>query len=197
MRIQNEEPPSLTDVGIDAEIDAAVQRALRRRPEDRWETVDAFADALEDASPQANSVGGPADAPDAPVDPQTDAPEQASSDTTHAPGPASTLVTAILVALVATNVAWFVWYLTPEPSSPVPSAVQVRSDPSGATVYRKGNTEPLGTTPLELKPTGDTAVPLHLRLSKSGFADTQITYEIADSPRLSVELTPADEPSSR
>lgn len=197
MRIQNEEPPSLTDVGIDEEIDAAVQRALRRRPEDRWETVDAFADALEDASPQATSVGVPADAPDVPVDPPTDLPAQTSSDTNQTPGPASTLVTAILVALVATNVAWFVWYLNPDPGSPVPSAVQVRTDPSGATVYRKGSSEPLGTTPLELKPSGDTAVPLHLRLSKSGFADAQITYEIADSPRVSVELTPESETSSR
>jgi hypothetical protein len=101
------------------------------------------------------------------------------------------------VALVATNVAWFVWYLGPEAGAAAPSTVQVRSDPSGATVYRRGSSEALGTTPLELKPSGDAAVPLHLRLSKSGFADTQITYEIADSPRLSVELTPADEPSSR
>ena len=192
MRIQNEEPPKLSEFGIDAEIDDAVQRALNRRPERRWESAADFADAL-DRAVSGTSASAPTseDAPP-PAQPPGDAPDsiEPSSAEDTKPGPASTLVTVAILAFVITNIAWFVWYLTPSTTPPSPSTVQVRSEPTGATVYRRGRSEPLGTTPLQLKPSNDRAIPLHLKLTKPGFADSRITFEIADGPRFSVELTP-------
>lgn len=134
LRIKTEDPPSLTEMGVEAEIADVVDRALDHDPEDRFETITDFATAFREAvdgpdqisgSPDAGGEvgvdvepddGRPAAEPDSSSQPDDLEParETAAGSTGRAdpgepsgPRPSGYLLTAALVALVLTNVGWF------------------------------------------------------------------------------------------
>ena len=211
-RLQKEAARPLTDFGIEPEISDAVARALAPDPADRWETPGEFADALgrahDDLSvTDTSDLDGEADdpSPDRPSDRFGDrdlgdvepAPPAEEDEELEPGGPASMLVTLTILALFASNIGWFFYYMDARggaqrsaqtaPPGPVES-VELRSTPPDAAVFIEGGKK-LGQTPLRLPEKLVAQSPLDLVIKKAGFEDHPITLRRHQATRsVGVEL---------
>ena len=219
VRLQKDDARPLSDFGIEEEISEVVSRAMARAPRDRWDSAGAFADALRrahgglaDAAPpggaESDDAGPPASTSSGEFS-DLDAPSEVSEPTDRPSlepgGPSSVLMTLIVAVLLASNVGWFFYYMdrrgepadaapssAPAPSPTDEATVQLRSNPSGATVFSKDREKPLGKTPLSLPPKLQQSTPLELQVKKAGFRDYGLTLERRpDGRTLTVELREA------
>lgn len=122
LRLRNEEPRPLSELGVDEEISDVVARALDKDPEARFESVEALADAFAQAVGIQEEADTPLSAPASPPSPaRTDDEAQAPREkpprrsfdepTERQPGPSDRLMTLVIVLLVLTNLAWL-FYVT-------------------------------------------------------------------------------------
>jgi serine/threonine protein kinase len=199
-RLQQDSARPLADFGIEQKLSDVVSQALARKPDDRFDSAEAFAKALERAHSGLSEVDSPEiseSSPDeepSPADDLSDdhhetAPvptDEASSEDVEPGGPASLLVTLGLVALVASNLGWFMYYMqtTAAPDTPQTEAerlpptesIRIETEPEGATVFDTEQ-QKLGKTPLDLPPERLADAPLELVIKKAGFDDHPVVVE--------------------
>lgn len=120
IELRRESARPLSELGIDDEISQVVERALARKPSHRWPGPAAMAEAFARAAgclpqpsavPPASSKQAPSehDTPDEPhdTDPSTDQlVDPVSPPSARTPGPADHLITAAVLLLLLTNLAW-------------------------------------------------------------------------------------------
>jgi serine/threonine protein kinase len=211
-RLQQDSARPLADFGVEQQLSEVVSRALARKADDRFDSAKAFAEALEHA--QTGFSGGdstevsestpddqPSTAEELPDDNQDTAQvpsNEPSSDDVEPGGPASLLVTLGLVALVASNLGWFMYYMqtkaAPNTSAaeaerlPPTESIRIETEPAGATVF-DSDQQKLGKTPLEIPPKRLADAPLELVIKKAGFNDHPVIVQREGKQRvLGVEL---------
>lgn len=131
----------------------------------------------------------------------TDAPGRRGDTEDARPGPASSLVTLVVLLLLASNIAWFLTYLNGFGAGATTNAGSPNSDrarasaaapgdafelvtvPSEANVFRDGHDQPIGATPLKLRPPSANAKPLNLRVEKEGHGATRLSLHADTSGR--------------
>jgi serine/threonine protein kinase len=199
-RLQQDSARPLADFGIEQQLSDVVSQALARKPDARFDSAGDFAEALERTHGGLSEVDSPEvseSAPDAeppsPDDLSDDSHEpapipndEASNDEVEPGGPASLLVTLGLVALVASNLGWFMYYMQtkgrPDTSDaeaerlPPSESVRIETEPSGATVFN-ADQKKLGKTPFDLPPEGLNDARLELVIKKAGFDDHPVVVE--------------------
>jgi serine/threonine-protein kinase len=117
LRVQNERPRPLAELGIDSKISDVIARALARDPRARFPNASDFATALFSAigktrAPAASIVGGDASGLSKPGDSQeiegapSPSASQAIAYAEREPGPSDRLLSTALVLLVLSNLAW-------------------------------------------------------------------------------------------
>ncbi len=127
LRIKTEEPPSLSEMGVDPSVSDVIDRALSHEPDDRWPSIQDFSTALRQAidGPSTSSTGDGSPSTSATIDvdesdPTSGSPsETVDGDTSFdeqqpiagpvEPQPSGLLLTGALVALLISNLGWFFW----------------------------------------------------------------------------------------
>ncbi len=212
-RLQHEEARPLADFGIEPPLSDVVSRALAPDPNERFETPDAFARALKRARAKVSDLtpeeaettsddreSAPSIQSDDEGDsrPPSDPSHTAGDDELEPGGPASLLVTLVLVVFAASNLAWFVFFMRSDDAGlssedrpetrPPPESLRLETTPSGATVF-DAEQQKLGKTPLAIPPERLADSPLELVVKKTGFDDHPVTLRRDDQTRiLGVEL---------
>ncbi len=194
LRIKTEDPPSLSEMGIDEEIAQVIDRALHRDPQRRWPTVTAFARALDEAvhgratsESSAETDSDPDDESTSPIVPtpqDLDEPDLATDDVELAgPGPSGYLLTIALAALLLTNLGWFfaLLYDQPDDDDPDEPSVAQASEPGVLPAELMGtqiDTTPTAAQIVEIRSDG-TEAPLDTTpLSVSELLDQRSRIEL-------------------
>jgi eukaryotic-like serine/threonine-protein kinase len=140
LKLRNERPRPLEELGVDAQISSVIDRALQPDPAQRFQNVAAFAQALQDLvapQPAASPAAPPAEpgpaSDDEPANPE--APPALDAPRERPPGPSDHLLTLVIVLLFLTNLAWLFYVAGADsadeasaPSENTPAATSVIED---------------------------------------------------------------------